>query len=64
MVKLIRGFEKISKIEGIRRINKMKLREIFVGEVIENNDLLRFNRILKDEFRRKGNVKVLILGES
>ena len=64
MVKLIRGFERISKIEGIRRINKMKLREIFVGEVIENNDLLRFNRILKDEFRRKGNVKVLILGES
>lgn len=64
MVNLIGGFERISKIEGIRRINKLRLKEIYVGEVIENNDLIRFGKILKDEFRKKGNLKVLILGES
>lgn len=64
MVEVIKGFEKITKFEVIRRINKMKLREIFVGEVIENNDLNGFNKILKDELRKRRNVKVMILGES
>ena len=63
IIGMINHFEKISKNECVKRLNKIQSLSFWVGEIIENKDVDVVVKELKNGLRGKKSMRLILIKE-